>query len=331
MPNEKVRFLKHYELIKDKIVYVKDKDILGFDSSNSLAFQFRYWKLKEFGISENFIAMDDDCFIGSPLKKTDFFYISNGSVIPIIVASKFLEINKNNAKKKLLKFKKIIKKNNEEQTSASFKYSLYLTYLFILQKFNNQKYFPIHTHNAIPVNLKELKEIYDIVYQSEYKSSTLDSLYRKNDNLQFQVMVLSYTFIKYEKKVKSISNKLIQNNYALFEYYNYSLFCINTGAIKYSPLSFMKSKIIMEYLFPNPTPYEISNDDLHNLSFNIIYLIEKDFIQYKINQKYYVEKLKNELNLYIKKKKFISIFIIIIFIFYLFIIIIVKINMKNNS
>ena len=62
MLNEKVRYLKNYNLIKDKIVYVKDKDILGYDSSNDRAFQFRYWKLKEFGLSNNFIAMDDDYF-----------------------------------------------------------------------------------------------------------------------------------------------------------------------------------------------------------------------------------------------------------------------------
>ena len=73
MPNDKIRFLKEYILIKDKIVYVKDKNLLGYDSSNSLAFQFRYWKMEKFGISNNFIAMDDDCFIGKPLKKKIFF------------------------------------------------------------------------------------------------------------------------------------------------------------------------------------------------------------------------------------------------------------------
>ena len=32
MPNEKVKYFKEPEEIKDKIVYVKDKDVLGFDS-----------------------------------------------------------------------------------------------------------------------------------------------------------------------------------------------------------------------------------------------------------------------------------------------------------
>jgi len=94
MPNEKVRFFKNYSFINDKIVYVKDKDILGHDSSNSLAFQFRFWKLEKYGISDNFIAMDDDYFIGRPLNKTNFFYDINGKIKPLTITSKFTKINK---------------------------------------------------------------------------------------------------------------------------------------------------------------------------------------------------------------------------------------------
>ena len=77
MPNEKVRFLKNYTEINEKIVYVKDSDILGHESANIHAFQYRIWKLREFGLSENFIAMDDDYFIGKPMNKSDFFYVEN--------------------------------------------------------------------------------------------------------------------------------------------------------------------------------------------------------------------------------------------------------------
>ena len=34
MPNERVRFFKSPELINEKIIFVKDKDLLGYDSSN---------------------------------------------------------------------------------------------------------------------------------------------------------------------------------------------------------------------------------------------------------------------------------------------------------
>ena len=74
MPNEKVRYFKEPEKIKEKIVYVKDKDLIGFDTSSSYAFQFRYWKMKEFNISDNFIAMDDD-----------YFYVENMKVVPLMI------------------------------------------------------------------------------------------------------------------------------------------------------------------------------------------------------------------------------------------------------
>ena len=67
MPNEKVKYFKPKEEIKDKIVFVKDKDLIGFDSANSIVFQFFPWNLRKFGVSDNFILMDDDCFIGKSI------------------------------------------------------------------------------------------------------------------------------------------------------------------------------------------------------------------------------------------------------------------------
>ena len=129
MPNEKVQFFKDYELIKEKIVYVKDKDLLGYDSSNSYAFQFRYWKMKKFGISDNFIVMDDDYFISGPLKKIDFFYNENGKVIPAIISPNFLSMNEITAVKKMNKYLKSVLKYKREQSGAMFEYSLHLTYM----------------------------------------------------------------------------------------------------------------------------------------------------------------------------------------------------------
>ena len=101
MPNEKVRYFKDYEEIKEKIVYVKDKDLSGFDSSSSLVFQFRYWKMKDFNMSDNFIAMDDDCFIGKPLQKSDFFYVQDNKVVPLIITNRFLRLTKEEIKQSI--------------------------------------------------------------------------------------------------------------------------------------------------------------------------------------------------------------------------------------
>ena len=105
MPNQKVRYFKNSKSMKEKITYVKDKDLLGYDSSSSLAFQFRYWKMKKFGISDNIIVMDDDCFIGKRLNKDDFFYVEDGKVVPLIITSNFLQINK----KSVLQYQQLYK------------------------------------------------------------------------------------------------------------------------------------------------------------------------------------------------------------------------------
>ena len=73
MPNKKVKYLKSYEEIKEKIIYIKDKDLIGFDSSSSTVFEFNLWRLKNFGVTQNFIYFNDDYFVGKPLKNSDFF------------------------------------------------------------------------------------------------------------------------------------------------------------------------------------------------------------------------------------------------------------------
>ena len=95
MPNEKVNFFKSIEEINEKIIYVKDKDILGFNSANIQAFIFNLFKMEKFGLSKNFIYMEDDYFIGKPLKKYDFFYYDNitKKILPYLVTTKFYKLN----------------------------------------------------------------------------------------------------------------------------------------------------------------------------------------------------------------------------------------------
>jgi hypothetical protein len=216
MPNEKVRFLKDYNSIKDKIIYIKDKDLLGYDSSNSHAFQYRYWKLKNFNITENIIIMDDDCFIGNKLQKSDFFYVENGKVLPLIVTSNFLQLDKKLISDNYKFYEREVKLNNEEQNDIVWQYCVYNTYSFIFDLFNisyNKYIFlPKHNHNAIPVNLKEINEIYDIIYKSKFKYPTLDCSYRHIKGIQFQIFIISYMFLKYNKKVNIILSNFIQLN-----------------------------------------------------------------------------------------------------------------------
>jgi hypothetical protein len=306
MPNEKVRYFKNYSFIGDKIIYVKDKDLIGFESSNSNAFQFRYWKMKKFGISDNFIVMDDDCFIGKKLKKSDFFYVEKGKVVPSIVSSKFLKVEKGLTIEKKKLYKSRVMNCKEEQNDDAFNYSLQITFLLMMKEFKiDLMCIPKFTHNAIPVNLNELREIYNLVYTSKYKFSTLYSLYREIGYVQFQSCYFLFIFLKYKRKVIDISNKYIVINRSFSSNYNYALFCINKGPYNYSLLDEYKEKITMEYLFQNASPYEIIDNSLINISFNIFKSMEKTINLY---EKHIEELLKNK-----HKNHFISFLLMLFF------------------
>ena len=106
--------------------------------------------------------------------------------------------------------------------------------------------------------------------------------------------------------------------------YNYSLLCINTGSLDYSNLIFLKSRLIMEYLFHEKTPYEIINYSLSNLIFDVLYLIENEFVSST-----YITKKKNlekDIENYIRyKNQLINYFVcFIVFSFFIF-------NLFNKS
>ena len=284
MPNKKVRYFKDIELIKEKIVYVYDKDILGYESANIYAFHFRYWMMEKYNMSENFILMDDDYFIGKPLKKTDFFYVNDdGKVVPAIISTGLSEVTKHSAEIAANDYKNRLKKIKRQQTGEHFLYSIYNSYKFTIRLFNRSILAPDFTHNAIPCNTKDVKELYNVVYDSEYKNNTLDALYRHTEGLQFQTFYMAYTFNKYNRKICPIYWRYIDSGNAINADFNCPLFCINTGSGDYSDFKFMRTRLIMEYNFPVPSPYEIINYTyVPSLSLNIIREMEKNIHKYKI-------------------------------------------------
>lgn len=238
--------------------------------------------------------MDDDYFIGKPLKKNELFYVKNKTVLPAIINNSFKQIRILSTKKGHIFYKNIIQKSKEEQTSEVFLYSKFSTYLFLFYIFKRSSIIvPKFTHNAIPVNVKELKEIYNLVYKSRFKPYTLDSLYRHKECLQFQTLYLSYIFIKYKKKINYISYRLLNSRKPILSNYNYSLLCINTGSFGHTSISNFKTRIVMQYLFPFPTPYEIFNySSLSYIAYNVVSLMENTINLY--NNKFNL--INNELN-----------------------------------
>ena len=307
LPNKKVKYFKDYNLIKEKIVYINDKDLLGFDSSNIYTFHFHFWKLKKYNVSKNIISMDDDYFIGKPLKKSDFFYVEKGKVIPAIIATTFKEITKENSISILKEIKIKAKEAEKKQNDKAYLYTITNTLLFILRLLKKEKIIaPRFTHNALPCNLNDIKEMYDLVYKSEFKSSTLDSKYRGIETLQFQTFYITYKFNKNYNKVNPISCSYIGISKAIYANYDYSLFVINTGGLNYAPITFKKQRLAMEKIFPEPTPYEVINNSYFpSFAFNLVYELDKKIKKLKL-------KNANKCKIVIFDKIYILFFLVII-------------------
>ena len=262
MPNEKVKYFKSYEQIKEKIVYVKDKDILGFDSANIYAFTFNLFRLEKFGLSNNFIYMDDDFFIGKELSKSNFFYYEEKEkrVVPSLLNNDFNILNKEII---YAKYDEIyaMKDNITNQCFQAWNFSLLSTEKFFLDFYSNMTIVkPTPSHNAISYNIQDLKEIYDLVVNNyKYANETLYSIERHILTLQTQHFVDLYEFNIKQRKVNSIKANVYPMNLLRFpNFLNVELFAINTGGDRnYTKYEYYFQKEIMKIRFPNPTPYEI--------------------------------------------------------------------------
>ena len=262
MPNEKVRFLKPYEEIKEKIIYVKDKDLLGFESANIHTFHFFLYKMEKFGISKNFIYMDDDYFIGKPLKKSDFFYYDDKKkkVFPFLLSSSFSEIDKNNcinSHDELMKRRGEFKPQDRNEWSLSFLNSE----KYFFEKYNITLISSHYTHNAIPENIDDLKDIFLSVQNYEYINETLFSLTRSPLGLN---MIHYYNLFQLNinhRKVHCIPYKYIEMEEVELDKLDTPLFVINTcGNNIPSKKEYENQKKVMAAKFPNPSKYEIISD-----------------------------------------------------------------------
>ena len=269
MPNDKVRFLKAPEEISDKIVYVRDKDILGFDSSSCETFIWALWKLKEFGCSNHILFLNDDYFVGKPMKKSDFFYYDKDQgLLPYIFYNapiKYTHKNEMNSLWKQLD-KETTEYNEKKQDGALYKAQNACTYDFLYSVLNRDYlYVPVAErinstiHNAMGFNLNEIKDIYDIV-NSQYKYADI-SLRRRVGRSKLGVLMGSfYTFYYLNKENRKINQTVHYKYFDMAETgvnNNWDLFCINTRGVRpYTDLEYLKAKIKMEQLFPEPTKYE---------------------------------------------------------------------------
>ena len=269
MPNEKVKYFKPYDEIKDKIVYVKDKDVLGYESANIYAFAFNFFRLEKFGLSNNFIYMDDDFFIGKEIDKSEFFYYDEKEkrVVPFLLNGIFSELNR---ERTLESYWRVFKTKDTlaPQCFMAWILSLYSTQKFFIDYYKNMTLIkPTPTHNAIAYNIQDLKEIYDLVVNNyEYANETLNSIERHVLTLQTQHFVDLYELNVKKRKVHTIPTNVIPMDMLKMAYMNIKLFAINTGGDKvYSEEEYKNQRELMQKRFPNPTPYEIVENNIVNI------------------------------------------------------------------
>ena len=291
MPNEKVKYLKEQNDIKEKIIYLKDKDVLGFDSASSITFEFNLWRLKNFGISNNFLYFNDDYFVGRPLKKKDFFYQVNGKVVPYILG-KYGKFSQRKVEKKSRKYKNIIlHRKKYKQDNLEYDLESYNSILFIYKLFGKKAKIRRFNHNAFGENLIDNEEIYNITLQYYHDPySSLNALRREINSMNYHYMHINYLLNKYNRRFKVMKTKYydLKRNYG-----DYDLFVINRGGRKkYSYGDFGKSLIKMNKRFPFLNKYEkrdiddgiykfqnFFKDNMYvnlNLTDNQLYLKEKN-------------------------------------------------------
>lgn len=264
MPNEKIPYLKDKKDIEEKIVYIKDKDVLGFDSSSPPAFKFNLHKLKKYDLSENFILMDDDYFISQPLKKSDFFYEDNGKIFPYLTSTDYYELDEDEVRSEYVSGVSTINDINYH-SEEGFNFRKASTLLLVNKIFSSQNESPIievgYTHNAIPLKISDVEEVYNSIEKYyQYIDECLNGKKRNMRNLEPHILFMNYIKNKYDRPVKEMSWKY----YDLSDVRQVSLdisklFVINVEDKDYHPSRFKTEEEVLNDLFPKPTKYEIEN------------------------------------------------------------------------
>ena len=288
MPNEKVRYFRPANIIKEKIVYIKDKDLIGCDSANIFAFTFNLFKMEKFNISKNFIYMEDDFFIGKPLNKSDFFYYDEKEkkVVPYILTSFFKEIF---YKRNLNEYNKLfeIRKTFNPHSGKGWRLSVVSTNKYFFEKYNLTSIIDTHyTHTAMPENIDDLKVIFKEIKNYKYLKETLYSKERHTLTLNQPHFLNLYQLNIKHKKVNPIPHRYIHVEKINTSYLYLPLFVLNTcGDNKPSKNEYKSQKYIMERRFPYPTKYELINyKEVIKYSFKyywiLIFIIIKFYIKF---------------------------------------------------
>ena len=329
MPNTKVRFFKPIEEIKDKIVYIQDKDITGFNTLNPDPFQFNLFKLEKYGVSKNFIYMDDNCFFGGDLNKQDLFYYDDEAkkVVPYIINNNFKSKNKEQI---INKYNELFNKTNKSMSNNdAWSLSLLTSEKLLIDNYNISLINLEFLHSAIPLNIDDLKEIYDFII-SKYKNvnETLNSNEKNILTPQPQHLFSLYALNIKKRKVNSI----FLNYLSISEIKNRYLYTKLIGIKIEEKLMLQNSNIkdVLESRYPDKSKFEIDYEEKKEVGKK-----EEEETSYinrtELNR--IENRLKNKLNFYIIAHLglIIGILVVIFIIIYYFFDIYKKNNLSKNG
>lgn len=262
MPNTKVRFYKPIEEIKDKIVYIQNKDIIGFKTLNPDSIQFNLFKLEKFGLSKNFIYMDDNCFFGGDLNKQNLFYYDDEAkkVVPCITNNNFQEKNKESI---INNYNELFSKRNELtiKDNKAWSLSLLSSEKLLIDIYNINLINIEFIHSAMPLNIDDLKEIYDLILTKyKYANESLNSLDKNILTPQPQHLLSLYALNIKKRKVNSI-----QVNYlSKFQIKNPFLYTklIGLNNEDKSIDNIDSAKKVLESRYPDKCKFEIDYEEI---------------------------------------------------------------------
>ena len=267
MPNDKVKYFKPIEEIKNRIVYIKDKDVMGFDTASIYCFHLYLWNLSNFNVSENIILMDDDYFIGKPIKKSSFFYYDEKlkKVLPNVISDEYKILNKNFVNNEYNKY--FDKKDRiNPHTREGWNIQTYSSYKLLSDNYPEPLIDVSFTHNALSINLNYVKDIYNLVKEKyEFADILLYSKVRTVYDIQFQTFYNIFALNIKKSKVHIISRKFIDLRQLRRASLDYDLFVINTsGENRYTQNEFINLKKTLEKKFNKPSPCEIIEEKIEN-------------------------------------------------------------------
>ena len=214
-------------IIDDKIIYVKIKKLLDFESTN--LFRLNLLKMKKYNLSENFILMENSVFITTPLQKNNFFCEENDIILPCLISNEYNNINKIQIQNELNKY--LINKENNITSKIGLNIRQKRTLLLLYKIFSKDNIRkgkkiiqPKFAHNIIPLKMSDISNIYDYIHKYSKHSDIMKytaNIKNKYDNKVSKIPPIYFDSSKKEK-LKNTTSKIFINN-KLNQSYNIKL------------------------------------------------------------------------------------------------------------